>query len=294
MNIFISGSTSILASAIIESYFDQDANLFIKDDLPEDESKLAESLAVITSKHTMDIVLLLDSDEIFNTPLTKRCLNSVPTQKIKQTKAICQYFAAQQHKPKALLLASSIAIYSSSEQSISAENSELGNNFIANYFKELESATRPAEENGIRVLHLRFGNILSKLSIPAYPRLPFFHCHITNIWQDKKRWTSWISCEDATRTIRFLLENEAITSPVNITSGRAVSKKDFLDTIAEKFHYSRTVPIPIPLLSLLFGPHKTSLFSVSTNSVPEKLMKAGFSFENTSMQEYLKDTEDVH
>lgn len=291
MNIFISGSTSILASAIIESYFGQEATLFIRDDLPTDEPEISAALASVTSGQVMDIVMILDGDEIFNTQITKGYINTVPVQKIKQTKAICRHFAHQLEKPATLLLASSVSLYATGEQSTSAESSELGSSFVANYFRELESATRPAEESGIRVLHLRFGNIVSRLSLPAYPRLPFFQKYITTMWQDRKRWSSWISREDATRAIYFLLENKTITTPVNVTSGRAVSKKDFLTVFTERFNLSRTPPLLMPMLTLLLGAEGASLFSVDANSVPEKLMKAGFSFENTSMPEYLNNKE---
>ncbi len=287
MNIFISGSTSILASAIIESYFGQDATLFIRDDLPLDELEVSSAITSATSGQSMDIVMLLDGDEVFNTQITKQYIATEPAHKIKQTKAICRHFAAQSNKPDTLLLASSVSLYATGEQSTSAENSEVGSSFVAQYFQELESATLSAEESGIRVLHLRFGKILSRLSLPAYPRLPFFQKYIAAILQDRKRWTSWISQEDAIRAICFLLENKTITTPVNVTSGRAVSKRDFLAIFSERFNLKKTPPLMMPILSLFMGGEGASLFSVNSNSVPEKLMKAGFSFENTSMPEYL-------
>ena len=287
MNIFISGSTSILASTIIESYFGQEATLFIRDDLPADEIDISTAISSVTSGKAMDIVMILDGDEVFNTRITKHYIHTALDHKIKQTKAICHYFANQTEKPSTLLLASSVSLYATDEQRISAENSELGSNFVATYFRELESATRSAEESGIRVLHLRFGNILSRKSPPSYPRLPFFQKYIATVWQDSKRWYSWISREDATRAISFLLENKDIVTPVNVTSGRAVSKKDFLAVLAERFNLLQTPPLPISIITLFVGAEGASLFSVDANSVPEKLMKAGFSFENTSMTEYL-------
>ena len=166
MNIFISGSTSILASTIIESYFGQEATLFIRDDLPADEIDISTAISSVTSGKAMDIVMILDGDEVFNTRITKHYIHTALDHKIKQTKAICHYFANQTEKPSTLLLASSVSLYATDEQRISAENSELGSNFVATYFRELESATRSAEESGIRVLHLRFGNILSRKSPP--------------------------------------------------------------------------------------------------------------------------------
>jgi NAD dependent epimerase/dehydratase family enzyme len=291
MNIFISGSTSILASTIIESYFSREATLFILDDIPTDEHDIATALTSVTSGQAMDVVMILDGDEIFNTPITKRHLKTAPARKIQQTTAICRYFSDQSVKPNTLLLASSVSIYETVELSTSAENSRFGNSFVANYFRDLESATKSAEVSGIRVLHLRFGNILSRLSLPAYPKLPFYQNHITTMWQDKKCWTSWISREDAARAIYFLLENTNITSPVNVTSGRAVLKKDFLAIMAERFNLKKTPPLFIPILNALMGAEGASLFTVNANSVPVKLMGAGFSFENISMPEYFNGKE---
>lgn len=291
MNIFISGSTSILATTIIESYFAREATLFILDDLPTDEVDIASALTSVTSGQAMDVVMILDGEEIFNTQITKRHLKTAPARKIQQTRAISRYFSNKSAKPNTLLLASSVSIYETVELSTSAENSRIGNSFVANYFRDLESATRPAEVSGIRVLHLRFGNILSRLSLPAYPRLTFFHKYIPTMWQDRKCWTSWISREDAARAIYFLLENKKVTSPVNITSGRAALKREFLAIMAERFNLKKTPPLLTPILNALIGEEGASLFTVNANSVPVKLMGAGFSFENISMPEYFNGKE---
>jgi NAD dependent epimerase/dehydratase family enzyme len=291
MNIFISGSSSILATTIIESYFSRQATLYILDDLPTDENDIATALTSVTSGQAMDVVMILDGDEVFNTQITRRHLKSAPARKIQQTKAISRYFSNQSAKPNTLLLASSVSIYETVELSTSAENSRFGSSFVANYFRDLESATKSAEVSGIRVLHLRFGNILSRLSLPAYPRLPLFNNYITTMWQDRKCWTSWISREDAVRAIYFLLENKNITSPVNVTSGRAVLKREFLALMAERFNLKKTPPLLIPILNALMGAEGASLFTVNANSVPVKLMAAGFSFENISMPEYLNSKE---
>lgn len=286
MNIFISGSTSILASAVIESYFGQESTLYIRDDLPDNEAEIHEALGYATAFRPMDVVMILDGDEVFNTGITRKYINTVPSKKIKEARAICRYFANQPDKPKILLLASSVSIYESGEEDTSAENTLLGADYPAKYFRKLELATKAAEDSGIRILHLRFGNVISKNCSPALPKLPFNQNYIPITWKDRKQWASWISREDAARAIIFLIKNEAVTSPVNVTSGRALSKKVFLSTIADRFNLKLTPPLINSLLSFIAGRDRAALYTANTNSVPEKLMKAGFSFENTSMPEY--------
>lgn len=287
MNIFISGSTSILASTLIESYFGQEATLFIRGDLPKDESAIPAALESTTAGRPMDVVIILDGDEIFNTRITRRYLESAPIQRIKQTQAVCHYFSGQSQKPGMLLLASSVAIYGHSGINASSENSRLGDGFHAKYFQELEAATDSAKKVGIRVLHLRFGNIISRTSQPTFPQLPVFKKLLPAVWHDKKREVSWISSEDAARAIWFIIENEKISNPVNITAEKPIHKKEFLSAIAEKFNLRRTFPLPPFLLNFLFSNDIAALYSLNCNSVPKKLRGAGFSFNDRSMVEYL-------
>lgn len=286
MNIFIAGSSSILAAELVESFFRQKATIFLCDELPREDAAISAALEATTAGQSMDIVMILHDEDVFHGDL-KKFRRGKPAAALQRTEAICRFFSERTTKPTTLMLTSSVNIYGSVSLQTADETTPSGNDFVARYFTELEAATRAAENNGIRVVHMRLGTIMCGSSRPALPRLPLLPPSITAICSDVSSRTSWISKEDALAAVHFLLEHEELSSPVNITSGDFPSTKDLLNTV--KKHYDTAVMLPVPraLLQCILGKHRASLYCMPTMAMPTKLLQAGFLTQNISLPEYL-------
>ncbi|MBM9603087.1 DUF1731 domain-containing protein [Desulfopila inferna] len=287
MNVFISGSSSILASALIESYFQKGCTLFINDEMPEESETTTDFLEKITNGQHMDLVLLLHGEDFLTGGLSRSNLRRRAKLQIQYTTSICQYFSSLPRKPQTILLGSSALIYQQAMQEMAVENSPAGGDFPADLFQHLESSTRSAEMSGIRVLHLRFGQLVSRTAEPAFPRLPLFRHFVPSVFQESKCMISWVSQEDAIRAIAYILQEEGISSPVNITSGDVLPRSEFFKTAVAKFNLRRTFPLPASLIRLLSGREAADFLKASTRVIPLKLMESGFLFEDISLQEYL-------
>ncbi|MFN2355890.1 MAG: hypothetical protein ABR512_15405 [Desulfopila sp.] len=286
MNIFIAGTSSILAAQLVESFFRQKATLFLCDELPRDDGAISAALEATTAGQAMDVVMILYGDDVFYGDL-KKFRRGKPATAHRRTEAICRFFAGRTKKPETLMLTSSVNIYGSASQHTADESTPSGNDFVAHYFKELEAATRAAEDNGIRVVHMRLGTIVCRSSKPALPRLPWLPASIHAICSDVNSRTSWISAEDALAAVLFLLENEELSSPVNITSGDFPSRKDLFSTVKKHYGIGLMLLVPSALLQCILGRHRASLYCRSTMAMPTKLLQAGFFTQNISLHEYL-------
>lgn len=293
MHIFLSGSPSILSTAIMESYFSSGHTLHCCPHLPFEASTIEQILDEKTLKHKMDMVILIAGEDLFNTTYTKDKITKRCADQIKINKHICDYFAKQKEKPSILISVSSVFYYTDGQKEPASERSDNGSGFVANFFKDLEAATATAEESGIRVVHLRLGKVISRSLEPNFPKLPFLHNCIPSVWHDKNRWMSWVSQEDAVRAIKFIWENEEFSGPVNIVSGDTVSRNEFNNSVTKEFSLRKTLPLPSSLLKLLLGQEAEHLFMASTRAIPLKLMEAGFLFNNISLQEYYSNREDT-
>ena len=286
MNIFISGSSSILASAVIEACFEKNKTMFIQDILPADAKDIPAAITRTTAGKTMDVVMILSGEQLFDGYLNKNEFASTPSAQVKQVSALCQYFADLNEKPATLLLASSTRIYARDTLQPAGENGRLGDHYLANYFKKIENATKPAEQKGIRVLHLRLGKVLSRQVEPSLHFLPIFHGSVPLFWQDDKRRISWVSQEDAVRAIDFLLENRKITTPVNITSPSSIPKDTFHRELASQFGRKLTPALPKKLIDISLNAERASLYFADSDCQPVKLSRAGFAFHDLTLQEY--------
>lgn len=287
-NVFISGSSSMLASAFIEYCFRKGCSLFINDELPQDGESAAHFLDKKTEGQHMDLVLLLHGEDFLHSDLTRHNLRRRAELLISHTASVCEYFSSRPRKPDTMLLGSSVLIYRQGTEELAVENSLAGKNFSSDFFQQLEASTTSAEKSGIRVLHLRFGKFVSRTAEPAFPRFPLLRGHVPAFFKEKKCRVSWVSLEDAIRAISYILQEKSISSPVNITSGDVLPRPEFYKTAAAKFKLRKTFPLPAPLIRSLSGREAADLLKAGTKAVPLKLMESGFLFENISLQEYLQ------
>ena len=94
--------------------------------------------------------------------------------RIQGTKLLCQQIAQSDSPPKVLLAASGIGFYGDCGDTEVDESAPQGAGFLAELCGEWEEATRPAQEVGVRVVHLRLGIVLgAEGGALAAMRLPF-------------------------------------------------------------------------------------------------------------------------
>ncbi len=290
MNIFISGSSSILASALIQMHFDRGDTLYICDNITTGEDSIVEEVKKRTDGRPMDKILLLHGEEFLNAAPDRTSLRDKTDALIQYTNVLCRYFASLAVRPQTLLLLSSALIYQDRGNEKSVENSPLGKEFPAAYFNELEQATNPAQQSGIHTLHLRLGKIICKKTEPSFPWL-FFAGQRVLLPHDKHSAISWVSLEDTMRAISYLTANKRISGPVNICSGDIVPRGEFLQLIRKKFKQKRPILLPRPFIRLWAGIRALHLQESSIHAMPLLLMQSGFLFENISLQEYFAPKE---
>ncbi len=286
MHIFLSGSISVLGTAIMESFFNSGHTLHSFPLLTPQGSDIEKTLDEKTGGLNMDLVVLLAGEELLNITCTKSKIVKHCADQIEVNERVCNYSAKKNIKPKIIFSVSSVFYYTNAQNKPASESSNYGTGFVANYFKKLEHVTELAEKSGIRVVHLRLGKVISKSTEPVFPKLPFLRKFIPTIFHDKSRLMSWVSQEDAVRAIYFICKNKSLSGPINIVSGDTVSKDEFNSLIAKEFSLHKTLPLPTYLLKIILGEETTCLLKVSTRAIPVKLMEAGFLFKNISIEEY--------
>ncbi|MGH9029756.1 MAG: NAD-dependent epimerase/dehydratase family protein, partial [Acidimicrobiales bacterium] len=105
---------------------------------------------------------------------SKQRKKAILDSRVDSTFLLSRTIAGLSSKPRILVNASAIGIYGSRGDDSLTESSAPGSGFTAEVCRAWEAATRPAQEAGIRVVHLRSAVVLARESGTLARQLPLF------------------------------------------------------------------------------------------------------------------------
>ncbi|HTU75889.1 MAG TPA: TIGR01777 family oxidoreductase [Trebonia sp.] len=200
------------------------------------------------------------------------------------TRALATVLARLDGPPKALITASAIGWYGDTGGREVTEDSPSGSGFLSRVVHDWEAAAAPAAAAGIRVAHLRSGLVLSRnggvlgrLLVPA--RLGLLPRFGTG-----SQVMSWISLADEVGAIRFLLESDGLSGPVNLTAPGAVTNSELVAALHAALRRPDFPALRIPeqVLRLALGEMSTELLT-SVRVLPRRLTEAGYEFRHLTI-----------
>jgi uncharacterized protein (TIGR01777 family) len=195
-------------------------------------------------------------------------------------RAIVEAVRSAREKPGVLLQASAIGFYGQGGEKPLDESSPPGNGFLAGVVREWEDSTREVESLGVRRAIIRTGLVLGKGG-GIWPRLVLpFRFFAGGPLGGGRQGFSWISLEDEVRAIRYLIENEDLAGAFNLTAPGPLRQKEFCRVLGRALGRPCWLPVPAPLLRLLFGTKAEETLLSGALVLPRRLQAAGFAFRH--------------
>lgn len=186
-------------------------------------------------------------------------------------------------KPKVFVGVSAVGYFGNRGEEKLTDHSGPGSDFLAEICRDWERESVRAAEFGARVAILRFGIVLSTRS-GALPRMLLpLKLFVGGKIASGQQWMSWISLDDVTGIIRFVLENEAARGPMNVVSPTPVRNADFTKAAARAVHRPAIFPAPAFALRLILGEMADGLLLCSQRAIPEKLQALGYAFQDSDL-----------
>ena len=208
------------------------------------------------------------------------------------TSLLARTLAELERKPSVLVSASGVGIYGDRSGGRPLDESAArGEGFLAEVGELWEKSADPARAAGIRVVHTRFGNVLSPDGGMLQVFLPFWKLGLGVKFGEGDQIWPWIALEDVVRAILFCIDNEQISGPVNVVAPHAVSNEEFTETIARAVHRPSFLKVPDFALKLAPGGMGTEMLLSGAHVLPRKLEAAGFRFEHPELGAALKSME---
>ena len=219
---------------------------------------------------------------------TKRRKRVIFDSRVRGTTLFADYLGHISQPPKIFICASGLGYYGSRGDEWLDESAPAGEGFLAEVCKAWEGAARSASENGVRVVHLRFGLVmgpeggaLKKMTLP-------FRLGLGGRIGNGRQFMSWISLEDALGAIQVILNDSTLTGPMNISSASPVTNLEFTRTLAQALHRPALIPFPAFAVEMIFGQMGRETLLASQRLKPQKLLNAGFRFRHPTLGDALK------
>ncbi len=226
----------------------------------------------------LDAVVHLAGANIAGHRWTKSYKQQLLDSRIQGTRLLSETLASLDHKPRVLVCASAIGFYGATGDTELDETAPCGNGFLPELCMQWERACQPARDAGIRVVNMRIGVVLSPDGGALKKMLPPFKLGAGGILGSGRQYFSWIALDDVIQATKFLLQNDALSGPVNLVSPHPVTNREFTKTLGQVLSRPTLFPMPAFAARLAFGEMADALLLTGARVLPAALSKNGYDF----------------
>ena len=234
----------------------------------------------------VDAVVHLAGKPIADKRWSDEVKQEIRDSRVKMTRKLCEKLSRLNQKPRVLVCASGVGYYGDRGDEMLDESSSAGDGFLPDVCQEWEGSCQPALDAGIRVVHARFGMVLT----PAGGALPkmltpakFFGGSLGS----GQQWWSWVAIDDALGAIYHAITHPDVSGPMNVVAPEATTNRQFASTLASALGRIAIAPAPAFAIRLAMGEMADGLLLASARVHPRRLSDSGYSFRFTDLSDTL-------
>jgi uncharacterized protein len=284
MNIAVTGSTGLVGSALVPFFRNRGHHVhrIVRSDgdcSGEDVAWNPNTGRIDAARlEALDAVVHLAGKNIAARRWDAEQKERIRASRVQGTGVLCKTLAKLRQPPGALVSASAIGFYGDRGEEELDEESPSGNGFLPEVCRAWEAATQPATEVGIRVVHVRFGIILSPKAGALSKMFKPFRLGMGGRIGSGRQWMSWIALDDVLGCIDHVIGNSSLYGPVNAVASNPVTNREFTKTLGRILHRPTLLPIPRFVARLAFGEMADELLLASTRVVPRALLDSNYQY----------------
>ena len=205
------------------------------------------------------------------------------------TRLLSQALAQTREKPQVFISSSAIGYYGDREDEILTEESAAGSGFLSDVCREWEAATLDAARAGIRTVQIRTGVVLAPEGGALGKMLTPFKLGLGGRIGSGRQWMSWIDVQDMAGAILHILKSDLLQGPVNMVAPKAVTNREFTQTLASVLSRPALLPIPAFAVKLAFGEMGETVLLGSQRVEPTRLIASGYPFRFSTLRASLEN-----
>ena len=223
---------------------------FLKIDLSKKRNWSNENL-LINLKDSDGIINLI-GEPIADKKWTDIQKEEIEKSRINSTKYLMETLKKSKINPKVIVNGSAIGFYGTSLTQEFNENSQSGNDFLANLCNKWEEVAN-GKPFFSRLVIFRIGIVLEAEGGALGKMLPIFKIGLGGPIGDGKQWMSWIHRSDLCGLIIKALVDKQFSGVYNAVAPEPVLMKDFSKTLGRCLNRPDLLPVPGTILKLLLG-----------------------------------------
>jgi uncharacterized protein (TIGR01777 family) len=194
------------------------------------------------------------------------------------TRLLCETLAKVPTKPQVIICASAIGYYGDRGDEILDEGSSPGKGFLADLCQEWEAACQPAVDAGIRVIHARFGMVISANGGGLKKMLLPFKMGLGGKLGSGQQYMSWIAIQDVVEILLLFMKRRDMEGAYNVVAPSPVQNEVFTKTLGTVLKRPTFANIPESILRRMMGEMADEMLLSSSRVLPRRLLESGFQF----------------
>jgi uncharacterized protein len=294
LHVLVSGASGLIGRAVVESLAGAGHRItrLVRTSARAGEFEwdpLGERLD-LTSVAPVDAVVHLAGENV-GARWTAERKQRIRDSRVRGTRLLSTAIAHLRPLPQVLVSASAIGIYGDRGDELLTESSSLGDpshDFLASVCREWEAAAEPARAAGIRVVHPRFGVVLSRSGGALQRMLPVFRLGLGGRLGSGNQWMSWISLPDVTGTVAHAIADSTLAGGVNTVAPEPVTNLEFTRMLGAALHRPTPFAVPAALLRIGLGAMSEGTVLASARVLPSRLIEGGYPFRHADLPSALR------
>ena len=223
---------------------------FLKIDLSKKQNWSNENL--LSNLKDSDGIINLIGEPIADKKWTDIQKEEIEKSRINSTKFLMETLKKSRINPKVIVNGSAIGFYGTSLTQEFNENSQSGNDFLANLCNKWEEVAN-GKPFFSRLVIFRIGIVLEAEGGALGKMLPVFKIGLGGPIGDGKQWMSWIHRSDLCGLIIKALVDKQFSGVYNAVAPEPVLMKYFSKTLGRCLKRPDLLPVPGTILKLLLG-----------------------------------------
>lgn len=284
MNILMTGASGLLGSKINAHLSTQHHIIALgrNTTTPPCWDSAAGSIE-LGEEREIDVIINLAGENISEGRWTKAKKERILRSRVDGTALLARFCASAAYRPKLLISCSAVGFYGDRDDETLDETNSNGDGFLADVCRQWEAATLPAQEAGVRVVHIRLGMVLSADGGALAKMYPIFRRGLGGVMGNGRQYMSWISINDVVTAIEWIMQNEDLSGPVNLVAPEALSNRHFTKCLGKVLRRPTLLPLPALIAHIIFGEMAEELLLSSTRALPQKLLESGYEFRDPDL-----------